>query len=425
MSDASHASPADPTRTTAAEFDAQDPLAHCRDRFELPEGLVYLDGNSLGPLPHGIERRVAAVVAEQWGGSLVRGWNDHGWMDMPAAVGDRIGRLVGAAPGTVVIADSTTLNVAKVVAAAVAMRPGRTIVLSDSGNFPTDLYVTRGLLDALGQGHELRIVAPAEVEAALSGPDANDIAVLLLTHVDYRTGRMHDMRSLTAAAHAVGALAVWDLAHSAGAVPVALDDHDVDMAVGCTYKYLNGGPGAPAFAYLAARHAETAPALLAGWMGHAEPFAFDLDYRAAHGVERMRVGTPPILSLAALDAALDAWDGISVDAAREKSIALTDRFIQGVETACAGHDLRLVSPRDPGSRGSQVSFAHPEGYAIVQALIAADVIGDFRAPDVMRFGFAPLYVSFADVDAAVERLQVVLDERRWDDPAFRQRAAVT
>ncbi|CAN5498034.1 kynureninase [soil metagenome] len=408
------------SRTEARELDRADELAPLRARFDLPEGLVYLDGNSLGPLPRGVAERVAEVISTQWGRSLIRGWNDHGWMDLPARVGDRIGALIGAAPGTVIAADSTSLNVAKVLAAALQLRPDRAVVLSDSGNFPTDLYMAQGLLAALGDGRELRVVAPEEVAASIT---RSDVAVLMLTHVDYRTGRMHDMPALTAAAHQAGALVVWDLAHSAGAVPVALDAAGVDFAVGCSYKYLNGGPGAPAFAYVNDRHAADVRPLLSGWMGHAAPFDFDLEYRPIEGVQRLRVGTPPIIALSALDAALDVWDDVYMAAVRAKSMALTSRFVEGVEANC--RDVHLVSPRDPEQRGSQVSFAHPQGYAVVQALIADGVIGDFRAPDIMRFGFAPLYTSFADVDEAVQRMAVVLDERRFDEPGFRQRAAVT
>ncbi|WP_370325717.1 kynureninase [Euzebya sp.] len=414
---------------SAAEADAADPLAAFRDRFALPDGVVYLDGNSLGPLPHGVAERVADVVTRQWGESLIRGWNDHGWVDLPGRVGDRIARLIGAPAGSVVCTDSTSVNVAKALSAALALRPDRRIVVSDRGNFPTDLYVAQGLIAALGGRHELRVVDPTDVADVLTGPDAGDVAALLLTHVDYRTGRVHDMAGLTAAAHQAGALAVWDLAHSAGAVELDLDGCDVDLAVGCSYKYLNGGPGAPAFIHVHARHADVAEPLLAGWFGHAAPFDFDLAYRPTSGVGRFRVGTPPVLAMSALDAALAVWDDVDavggMAAVRAKSVALTERFIAGVEARCAGHDLRLVSPRDPAARGSQVSLAHPEGYAVVQALIADGVIGDFRAPDVMRFGFAPLYLRHADVDAAVEALGTVLDERRWDTPAFRRRAAVT
>ncbi len=409
----------------ASEADSMDPLAHVRQRFHVPEGLVYLDGNSLGPLPHGVAERLQRVVREQWGDSLIRGWNDHAWVDLPVTVGDRVAGLIGAAPGTVVCGDTTSINVAKALAAGLQLRPDRRVVLSDSGNFPTDLYMAQGLLASLGADHELRVVAPEEVAGVMAGPDAADVAVMMLTHVDYRTGRMHDMAALTAAAHAAGAIAMWDLAHSAGAVPLDLAGLDVDLAVGCTYKYLNGGPGAPAFVHVNPRHADTVQPLLSGWFGHESPFAFDLDYRPVAGVQRMRVGTPPVLALSALDAALDVWEGVSMTDLRAKSVALCERFIAGVETRCAGHGLRLVSPRDADQRGSQVSFAHEQGYAIIQALISEGVIGDFRAPDVLRFGFTPLYLRHADVDHAVRTLGDILDERRWDTPAFMQKAAVT
>jgi kynureninase len=415
--------PTDQERTVA---DAAPPASHLSDRhrrrFELPPDLIYLDGNSLGALPVGVAERVARVIGEEWGGDLIAGWNAHGWVDLPTRVGDRIGRLVGARPGTVVAGDTTSVNVAKALHAGLRLNPDRRVVLSDDGNFPTDLYVAQGLLAALG-GHELRVVAPDDVEGVLAGAGGDDVAVLMLTHVDYRTGRMHDMAGLTALAHERGALAMWDLAHSAGAVPVDLDAWDVDLAVGCTYKYLNGGPGSPAFAYVAPRHADAVQPLLSGWFGHEAPFDFDLGYRPAPGIGRMRVGTPPVIALAALDAALDVWDGVAMADVRAASTALTERFIAGVERTCP--DLRLTSPRDPARRGSQVSFAHPDGYAIVQALIEARVVGDFRAPDVLRFGFAPLYLGPADVDEAVRRIAEVVGERRYDDPRFRQRAAVT
>jgi kynureninase len=420
----------DPRTADAAALDAADGLAHARERFALPEGLVYLDGNSLGALPRGVAARVARLVEEDWGRSLIGGWNAHGWVDLPAAVGDRIGALVGAGPGTVVAGDTTSVNVAKALSAALQLAPERPVVLSDTGNFPTDLYVADGLLRALGGGRRLEVVPPEDVAARLSAPAGRDVAVLLLTQVDYRTGRLHDIAALTALAHDAGAVAVWDLAHSAGAVEVQLDDWDVDLAVGCSYKYLNGGPGAPAFAYVAARHADRVDPLLAGWFGHAAPFAFELGYRPAPGAARLRVGTPPVLGLVALDAALDVWDGVAMADVRAKSIGLSERFVAGVEAACAAHldpvdGLRLVSPRDPSARGSQVSFAHPDGYAVVQALIADGVVGDFRAPDVLRFGFAPLYLRYADVDEAVARLARVLDEGRHRDPRFAVRAAVT
>ena len=390
-----------------------------RRLFELPPGVVYLDGNSLGPLPAAAAARVARVLSDEWGAQLIRAWNTAGWMDQPRRVGDRIGRLIGAPAGTVVIGDTLSIKVYQALSAALALNPGRTVVLSDRGNFPTDLYMAQGLLGALEQGHLLKVVEPEEVETAID----DSVAVLMLTEVDYRTGRLHDMAALTRKAHAVGALTVWDLAHSAGALPVDVTGCDADFAIGCTYKYLNGGPGAPAFIYVAPRHADHARPVLSGWMGHAAPFDFDLDYRPAEGVERMRVGTPPIIALAVLDAALDAWEGVDLGDVRRASLALSDRFIRGVETRCPA--LMLGSPRDGAARGSQVSFRHPDGYAIMQALIAHGVIGDFRAPDTLRFGFTPLYIGPDEVDRAIDVLGDVLQRRLWDTEHFRRRAAVT
>ena len=387
--------------------------------FDLPEGVIYLDGNSLGPMPRAAAARVAHAVTEEWGKLLIRGWNAAGWMEMPARVGDRIARLVGAEPGSVVMGDTLSIKVYQALASALEMNPGRKVILSDTGNFPSDLYMADGLVRTLGEGYALRTVAPEEVEAAI-GPD---VAVLMLTEVDYRTGRKHDMAKLIAKAHAAGALVVWDLAHSAGAIPVHLARDGADFAVGCSYKYLNSGPGGPAFIYVAPRHQEVARPALSGWLGHEAPFAFDLDYRPGSGVERMRVGTPPILQLAALDAALDVWDGVAMEDLRAASLALQDRFIEGVEAACP--DLTLATPRDHGSRGSQVSFRHPQGYAIMQALIAEGVIGDFRAPDILRFGFTPLYIGEAEVDRAVGILSRIMATRGWDRPEFKTRARVT
>jgi kynureninase len=390
-----------------------------RSRFVLPPGVVYLDGNSLGPLPATAAARAAEVLTEQWGVQLIRAWNTAGWMDQPRRVGDRIGRLIGAPAATVAMGDTLSIKVFQALSAALELNPGRTLVLSDRGNFPSDLYMAEGLLGALEPGYALKIVEPEAVEAAID----DTVAVLMLTEVDYRTGRRHDMAALTAKAHAAGALTIWDLAHSAGAFPVDLTGSDVDFAVGCTYKYLNGGPGAPAFIYVAPRYADEARPILSGWMGHAAPFAFDLDYHPAPGVERMRVGTPPILALAVLDAALDAWEGVDLKAVREASIALSEQLIQGVETRCPG--LVLSSPRDGRARGSQVSFRHADGYAIMQALIAHGVIGDFRAPDTLRFGITPLYIGAEDVDHAVDVLEDVLKRRLWDAEPFRRKAAVT
>jgi kynureninase len=390
-----------------------------RALFDLPDGIVYLDGNSLGPLPRAASERVAREVSHSWGTLLIRGWNEAGWIDLPQAVGDKIARLVGAPAGSVVAGDSTSVNLFKALTAALDLSGERRVVLSDSGNFPTDLYVAQQALAWLGRDHELRIVAPEAVEAAID----ERVAVLMLTQVDYRTGRLHDMAALTAKAHAAGALTVWDLAHSAGALPVDLAGVGADFAIGCGYKYLNGGPGAPAFIYVRPDHADRVSPALAGWMGHAAPFAFDLDYRPAEGIDRMRVGTPPILSMAALDAALDAFDGVSMADVRARSIALSQRFIAEVEARCP--DLALVSPRDPGQRGSQASFAFREGYAAMQALIANGVVGDFRAPDIMRFGFTPLYLGIDDVVRAADILERVMRDRLWDDPAFKRRAKVT
>lgn len=395
-----------------------DLFARTRDLFDLPAGVIYLDGNSLGPLPKAARQRVAKEIDTGWGQQLIRAWNESGWIDLPASVGDRIGRIVGAPGGSIVAGDSTSVNVHKALAAALSLSD-RKVILSDSGNFPTDLYVAQGLVAALGRGHELRVVEPEAVEAAI-GPD---VAVLMLTEVDYRTGRLHDMAALTAKAHAAGALTIWDLCHSAGALPVHLEAAGADFAVGCGYKYLNGGPGAPAFIYVRPELQERVAPVLSGWLGHAEPFAFGQHYRPAAGVGRMRIGTPPILSLAALDAALGAFDGVDMDAIRARSIELSELFIAGIEASC--RELTLASPRDPHRRGSQASFRFAEGYAAMQACIAAGVIGDFRAPDIMRFGFTPLYISADDVREAVARIATVMRERQWERPEFRVRGKVT
>src|SRR5437016_195842 len=394
-------------------------FAKTRALFHIPDGLVYLDGNSLGALPIAAKARIAAVMTEEWGEQLIRGWNTAGWMTQPRQVGDRIARLIGAPAGTVVMGDTLSIKLYQALAAALALNPRRAVILSDNGNFPSDLYMAQGLTGMLGRGLELKVLDPEAVADAID----ESVAVLMLTEVDYRTGRLHDMKALTRKAHAAGVVTVWDLAHSAGAIPVDLTGADADFAVGCTYKYLNGGPGAPAFIYVAPRHAEIALPALSGWMGHRAPFAFDLDYRAGIGIERMRVGTPPVLALAVLDAALDAWDDVSLDDVRAQSIALSELFIREIEARCP--DLVLASPRDPKSRGSQVSFRHPDGYAIMQALIERGVIGDFRAPDRMRFGFTPLYLGVDDVLRGVGIIQEVIANRRWDAEKYRQKALVT
>ncbi len=390
-----------------------------RAMFHLPVGVIYLDGNSLGPLPRAAAARVAHAVTDEWGELLITGWNKAGWMDQPARIGDRVGRLIGAEAGSVVMGDTLSIKVYQALAAALEMNPTRRVILSDTGNFPSDLYMAEGLCRTLGNGYSLKTVAPENVDDAMD----DTVAVTLLTEVDYRTGRKHDMARLTAAAHAAGALTVWDLAHSAGAIEVDLAGAKADFAVGCTYKYLNSGPGGPAFIYVAPRHADVASPALSGWLGHEAPFAFDLDYRPGRGIERMRVGTPPVLQLAALEAALDVWDLVTMAAVRARSIELTEQFIAAVEAACP--TLTLASPRDPAQRGSQVSFRHAQGYAIMQALIARGVIGDFRAPDILRFGFTPLYTGAADVSGAAAILADVLDNALWDQPEYKLRSRVT
>jgi kynureninase len=392
---------------------------HTRTMFDLPEGVLYLDGNSLGPLPRNVAARVQSAIADEWGQMLITGWNKAGWMDLPTRVGDRIARLIGAEPGHVVMGDTLSIKVYQALASALKMTPGRHVILSDTGNFPSDLYMADGLCRLLGPLFELRTVAPEEVADAID----DTTAVLMLTEVDYRTGRRHDLPALTAKAHEHGAVAVWDLAHSAGATDIDVAAGGADFAVGCTYKYLNSGPGGPAFIYVAPRHADLTLPSLNGWLGHEDPFAFDLDYRPGKGIQRMRVGTPPVLQLAALDAALDVWDDVSIADLRARSLDLTDAFIAGVEATCP--TLTLATPRDHRLRGSQVSFRHPEGYAIMQALIARGVIGDFRAPDIIRFGFTPLYTSPGDVQAAVAILAEIMETDAWDRPDYKTRAKVT
>jgi kynureninase len=413
----------------AQALDAADMLAPLREQFEIPPGLIYLDGNSLGVLPRATAARVQQVVQQEWGTGLIGSWNSAGWMELAPRIGDKIARLVGAGPGELVATDSTSVNLFKVLSAALniarADAPTRKRIVSERSNFPTDLYIA----EALAKERGLELVL-SESPEQLPGLLDDRCAVLMLTHVNYSTGRMHDMAALSRAAHAAGALALWDLAHSAGAVPVDLRGSGADFAVGCGYKYLNGGPGAPAFAWVAPRHAERFWQPLAGWMGHAAPFEFTPDYRPAAGIRRYLCGTPPVLSLAALECGVDSvlaaepFGGMT--ALRRKSLALTRAFADGVEARCAGHGLKLVSPRDDALRGSQVCFAHPGiGYPVMQALIARSVVGDFRAPDILRFGFTPLYTRFVDVWHAVGHLRQVLEGGEWREARFNQRAAVT
>jgi kynureninase len=429
--------------TTLADcraLDAQDPLSALRDLFLIPPGTIYLDGNSLGVMPRSAPTRVADVVTREWGADLIQSWNKNGWFAMPQKVGDKIARVIGAAPGTVVATDSTSINLFKVLSAAMHLAqtdsPGRKRIVSERSNFPTDLYIAEALCKE--RGFELVLVEPEEISEALTA----EVAVLMLTHVNYRTGAMHDMPAVTAAAHAAGALMLWDLAHSAGAVPVDLTSAQADYAVGCGYKYLNGGPGAPAFVWVNPRHADRFWQPLAGWWGHATPFAFTPDYQPAPGITRYQCGTQPMISLAALECGVDtllaaeALGGMA--ALRRKSLALTDLFIALVEERCAAKGLGLATPRDHAQRGSQVCLTRDEGaYAIVQALIARGVIGDYRAgdpstgsgrtgaKDILRFGFTPLYIGFEDVWHAVEHLRQVLESGEWQRAEFNQKHAVT
>lgn len=390
-----------------------------RDQFDLPEGITYLDGNSLGPLPKAAVERARQTMADQWGPMLITGWNKAKWMELPGRLGDRIGRLIGAPAGSTMVGDTLSIKVYQAVASALEMRPGRKIVLSDNGNFPSDLYMADGLLKSLGQGLELKVVDPEAVAEHIT----EDVAAVMLTHVDYRTGRVHDMKAITEKAHAAGAIMIWDLAHSAGALPVDLTGCNADIAVGCTYKYLNGGPGAPGFIHVRPDLIDQVRPALSGWLGHEAPFAFDLDYRPGEGISRMRVGTPPVIQMAVLDAALDVFDGVDMKDIRAQSIALSEQFISEVEAGCK--DVELASPRDPNARGSQASFRFHDGYAGMQALIARGIIGDFRAPDIMRFGFCPLYNTAEEVSHAASALCEIIATGEWDKPEFKARKAVT
>ena len=421
------------SREEAEALDRTDPLRSVRDRFDLPEtdpSTIYLDGNSLGPLPRAVRERVRTCVEEEWGRDLIASWNKAGWIDLPASVGARIAPLIGAEPDRVRVCDSTSVNLFKVLAAALALRPDRRGIVAQRGNFPTDLYIAEGVGGLMDRRLQTVDTDGADdIEATIEAALGPDTAVLLLTHVDYRDGRMLDMARLTRAAHEAGALAVWDLAHSVGAVPVDLAGAGADFAVGCGYKYLNGGPGAPAFLYVAPEH-EGATNPLSGWFAHTAPFAFEPDFRAASSVDRFLVGTPPVLSTVALDAALDLWNDVSMADVRAKSVALTERFIALAESRCAGHGLALATPREPNMRGSQVSFRHPHAYPIVSALIERGVIGDFRAATdggngIARFGFAPLFLRQVDVWDAVEVLSDVLETRAWDAARHHERKAVT
>ncbi|MEU8247684.1 kynureninase [Nonomuraea sp. NPDC048916] len=395
-------------RDRCLALDADDPLGEFRAEFVLPEGVVYLVGNSLGALPRRTPERVRQAVVDEWGGQLVGGWNGAGWYEQPLTLGDRVAPLIGAGPGQVVVGNTTSIAIHQAVSAAVRLRPERRVIVSDVRNFPTDHYMVQGLARALG-GYEIRDFAEGRFD---------DAAVVLLSEVDYRTSERHDVPAVTARVQEAGALMVWDVCHSVGALDV--DVSAADFAVGCTYKYLNGGPGAPAFLYVNPRHHADAENVLSGWHGHAEPFAFESDYRPAEGIKRFTVSTPHVLSLAALDAALDIWERVPLDLLRAKSMALGSLFIDLV-----GDALELASPADAERRGSHVSFRHPDGYPVIRALIDRGVQGDFRAPDILRFGLAPLYTRYVDVWDAARALVEVLDKGLWKDERYAQRLAVT
>jgi kynureninase len=406
------------TLDEARSLDSADPLAFARERFQLPDNLVYLDGNSLGALPEATPDLLQSLVRDQWGKDLIAGWTSHGWIDAPARTAARLAPILGARAEELLVADSTSVCLFKLLAAAVRARPERRVILTQHGNFPTDLYVAEGLAEMLGL--ELRRTAPEAIAGAID----EETAVVTLTHVDYRSSARHDMRPINEAAHAAGALTVWDLSHSAGALDLRLNEDGCDLAVGCGYKYLNGGPGAPAFMFVAATLQDEIRSPLQGWMGHEEPFAFEESFRPVTGITRFLTGTPSILALAALDAGLATFDGVAMADLQAKGRRLSQLFIDAVEERC-GTEVRLASPRQPERRGSHVSFAHREGYAVMQALIERGVIGDFRAPDLMRFGFAPLYNRYEEVWRAAETIGKVLRTRAWDQPRFRERGKVT
>jgi kynureninase len=412
------------SRADCALLDAQDPLGHLRDRFELPEGVIYLDGNSLGARPRAALARAHEVVAMEWGHDLIKSWNSAGWFEMPKRLGDRLAPLIGARPGEVVVTDTTSLNLFKALAAALEIQrqnaPERKVIVTERSNFPTDIYMADGLARWLDRGYTIRLVDSVDELAA--AVDA-ECAVLMLTHVNYRTGWQHDMAALTRHAHEAGALAVWDLAHSAGAVPLDLHGADADFAVGCTYKYLNGGPGAPAFIWVPEKHQAAFSHPLTGWWSHAAPFAMSHGFTAASGIGRALCGTQPVTSLALVECGLEIFEETDMAAIRAKSLALTDLFIALVEARCGKHPLGLVTPREHARRGSQVSVTHPHGYAVMQALIERGVIGDYREPEIMRFGFTPLYTTYCDVWDAVEILRDILDTESYDANAAR--SAVT
>ncbi len=417
---------AEPMTTRASRADCEaldraDPLAPLRDRFEIADGLIYLDGNSLGAMPRDASARAHDVVTREWGRDLIKSWNSAGWFDLPVRLGNKLAPLIGAGPGEVIICDSTSQNLFKVLSAAVAMRPERSELILEGSNFPTNNYIAEGVAAATGGRVSVRLCEKDEIASTIS----EKTVAVAITHVHYKTGHIHDMAAISARAHEAGALAIWDLCHSAGAMPVDLNGCNADFAVGCTYKYLNGGPGSPAFLFAAARHQGQTLQPVTGWWGHAAPFDFEPGYRPQTDIRQFLIGTQPILSMALVETGLDIHLAADIDAIRAKSMALTDLFIRLVEERCAGHGFTLASPREAAARGSQVSFAHADGYPIMRALIAAGVIGDFRAPDTVRFGFTPLYVRYVDVWDAVDRLVSIMDGDIWRQEQYHARDAVT
>lgn len=410
------------TRKEAAALDATDSLAGFRNEFALEDGLIYLDGNSLGPLPKSVPTRLQTAITEEWGKDLITSWNKNSWFELSQNTGEMIAGIIGADKGQVVAADGTSINIFKILAAGLKLDPARNRILSEKGNFPTDLYIAEGLRNLVG--HEDCEVVLADEKNIVEAVD-DKTAIVLITQVNFRSGRMHDMAAVTRAIQDKGALVCWDLCHSAGAVPVDLDGCNADFAVGCGYKYLNGGPGAPAFLYVAKRHQNSVRQPLSGWHGHAAPFDFDVGYAPANGIDRFLCGTQPVLSMIALNEAMAMWARVDMNQLRQKSVALTELFIKLVESRCDGMGFELASPRDASMRGSQVAFSHIDGYPIMQALIAAKVIGDFRAPDILRFGFTPLYTRYVDVWDAVDRLADIMSNKRFDTPEFRRKSAVT
>ena len=390
-----------------------------KSQFYIPEGIIYLDGNSLGPLTKKAQDRIQHTLNNEWGEMLITGWNKAGWMDQPNKVGDRIARLIGAASKTVTVGDTLSIKVFQALASAINFQKNRKVLLTDASNFPSDIYAAQGLINMLKADHKLKIVNTDNLVENIN----ENVAAIFFTEVDYRTGRRYDAKKIIKTAKQNGALVILDLAHSAGAIDTNLTELDVDFAVGCTYKYLNGGPGSPAFIYVNPNLINSLDPCLSGWLGHENPFDFSLQYNPASGIDRMRVGTPPVIALAALEASLDIWDTVNINDVRETSIELTDQFINGVEKKCPM--LQLITPRKPENRGSQVSFSFEHGYAAMQACIDRGVVGDFRAPDVMRFGFTPLFIDSQDVERAIETLAEIMSKDLWNDAKFQKRNKVT